>query len=120
MGDPSRKAQVAANARWKRGLAMSKMADQLKQQLQEAQPAAQSGEPAGEQTPDPALIAEAGESACERCDSRHGEMMLRQSAERSQKQAADLHRNDLQHAHGMRLDTITAAALSHLLPEMAA
>lgn len=103
MGDPTRKAQIMEMQ--KAWLGLSKMADQLKQQLEEAAAAQAANQPA--QGPDPELIAEIAKinAHAQTADRK----MLLDSHRKDRKQAADLHRKDLQAAHGMRLDTVKAA-----------
>lgn len=101
-GDPTRKNQV--QEMMKAWLEMSKMADQLKQQLEEAAKAKQAEQP--EQAPDPKLIAALAEV--------HGklgikrEQMLGDQQRKNEKQMADLRRKDIAAAHGMRLDQFEA------------
>lgn len=103
MGDPTRKAQVQEMQ--KAWLAMSKMADQLKQQLEAAAAAKAANQP--EQAPDPALIGELAKVHAMAGVQR--EKMILDSQRKDQKQAADLHRKDLQAAHGMRTENLKLA-----------
>lgn len=104
LGDPTRKAQLAEMQ--KQWLGLSKLADQLKQQLEEAAAAQAAEQPA--QAPDPELIAALakvqGELEIKRTKTM-GDLQLK-----AQKQAAQLHLNDLKAAHGIRLDNRVALA----------
>lgn len=113
MGDPTRKAQLEQMQ--KQWLGLSKLADQLKQQLEAKAQAEAANQPA--QAPDPELIAALAKV--------HGELAIKEKKAmgdlqlKAQKQAAQLHLNDLKAAHGIRLDTVTAAATARP-PQMAA
>lgn len=102
MGDPTRKAQLEEMQ--KAWLAMSKMADQLKQQLEEAAAAQQANQPA--QAPDPKLIAALAKV--------HGELDIKRTKImgdlqlKAEKQRAQLRMTDVKTAHGLRLDSIKA------------
>lgn len=109
-GDPTRKSQLERMT--KAWLKMSKMADQLRQQIEEAQQAAAKNQPSA--APDPKLIAALakvhGELGIKR-EKVMGDMQLK-----SEKQAADLRRKDVKSAHDIRLENWKASAQ----PEMAA
>lgn len=108
-GDPTRKAEV--QEMMKAWMAMSEMADQLRQQLEEAAKAQEANQPA--QAPDPELIAALakvhGKLGIER------EKMIGDQQRKSEKQMADLRRKDISLAHEMRLKQFQAQR-----PEMAA
>lgn len=101
-GDPTRKAEV--QEMMKAWMAMSEMADQLKQQLEEAARAQEAQQPS--QAPDPELIAKLAKV--------HGDLGIKREkvmgdlAIKAEKQRADLKRKDLQAAHGMRLKAFQA------------
>jgi len=103
-GDPTRKVQVKQMTEaW---LNMSKMADQLGQQVAEMDKAAAAQQP--QQAPDPELIAALakvhGELAIKR-DKMQGDLILKKD-----KQDATMRLKDVQAAHGLRLDRWKAAA----------
>lgn len=101
-GDPTRKEQVKGMQQaW---LGMSKMMDQLSQQIQAAdEAAAKQQQP---QAPDPALISALakvhGELAIKGMKAR-GDMHLK-----AEKQNFQLRQSDLKTAHGIRIDNLTA------------
>jgi hypothetical protein len=101
-GDPTRKDQVAKMMEtW---VGMSKMADQLKQQLEEAAAAKAAQQP--EQAPDPALIAALakvhGELGIKR-EKMVGDLQLK-----AEKQRVQLLQGDAKVAHGIRIENFKA------------
>lgn len=102
-GDPTRKNQVEQMT--KSWLAMSKMADQLKQHLDEAAKAQAENQP--QQQPPPELIAALAKV--------HGDLQIKQTkmqgdmALKQQKQDAMLRLKDLQTAHNVKLATFKTA-----------
>lgn len=102
-GDPTRKAQVEEMTKvW---LNMSKMADQLQQQLEEAQAAAEKDQPPA--APDPKLIAALakvnGELDIKRMKAM-GDLQLK-----AEKQKATLRLKDASTAHGFMLENLKAS-----------
>lgn len=102
-GDPTRKAEVKEMMEaW---LAMSKMADQLKQQLEEAAAAAEKDQPP--QAPDPKLIAALAKV--------NGELEIKRMATmgklqlQAEKQRQQMRMKDVTTAHGMRLENMKIA-----------
>lgn len=98
--DPTRKEQVKGmQEAW---LGMSKMTDQLAQQVQEADQAAADQQP--QQAPDPTLIAALAKV--------HGELQIKgmkakgDMALKAQKQQFQLRQSDLKTAHTIRLDNL--------------
>lgn len=99
-GDPTRKTQLAQReAAW---LAMSKIADQLQQQMEEAMQSQQAQQP----QVDPALVAAMAKV--------HGDLQIKSAKAqgdlqlKAQKQQQMMRLKDLQQAHDMRLKTIQA------------
>lgn len=107
--DPTRKSQLEGMT--KAWLEMSKMADQLRQQIEEAQQAAAKDQPP--QAPDPKLIAALAKV--------HGDLGIKREKVmgdlqlRAEKQKVTLRQKDIALAHDMRLENRRAAQ-----PEMAA
>lgn len=113
-GDPTRKDQVKElTEKW---MEMSKMTDQLAQQVAEADQAAAANQP--QQAPDPELIAALakvnGELAL-KAKKQQGEFALK-----AQKQAFTLHQKDVQVAHGIRLKNLEAVSEARRPQEKAA
>lgn len=103
-GDPSRKDQVKAMMEaW---VEMSKQADQLKQQLEEAAQAAEAEQP--QQAPDPKLIAALAKV--------NGELEIKRLAQmgklqlQAEKQRAQMQMKGITTAHSMRLENFKAVA----------
>lgn len=124
--DPTRKQQVQEMQ--KAWLGMSKMTDQLAQQVQEMDEAAAKEQP--QQAPDPALIAALAKVQGElqvkqiktmgdlKLKVAKQQFQLRQSA---QKQAFNLRQDDITTAHGLKLENLkTVHELSKPQPETAA
>lgn len=108
-GDPTRKAEV--QEMMKAWMAMSEMADQLKQQLEEATKAQAANQP--QQAPDPELIAKLAKV--------HGELGIKREKVmgdlqlKAEKQRVTLRQKDISLAHEMKVKEFQARQ-----PEMAA
>lgn len=102
--DPTRKDQIKGMMEaW---MNLSKMTDQLAQQVAEADQAAAEQQP--KQAPDPELIAKLAKVNGElqiKARTQQGNLMLK-----AQKQAVTLRQNEIKMAHGMRLENFEATA----------
>lgn len=102
-GDPTRKVQVQQmTEEW---LELSKMADQLRQQIEEAQAAAEANQP--EQGPDPELIAKLAEVQGKTAVMREG-MLLKHRLQMEKERNSD-RRKDIAVAAKIRRDNSVAA-----------